>query len=128
MNNKAFYRSGLFQYILLLLILVACAFVVVLIVTPLTIPFLNSGSSVDIAYGLENNAFWHKLYLKDDHKTIYCIDKEDNDLIELAKRAARDKIKVEVYYQEYIFRGSLCTFNTNDKYNSVVVTKMEIVE
>jgi hypothetical protein len=84
------------------------------------------GSSVDIAYGVEQNSFWYKLYLKDDHKTIYCLDKDNQDLIDLAQRAAEDKLKVKVYYQEYWFRGTLCGGDT-EKYDSVVVTKLEVL-
>lgn len=86
---------------------------------------LNSGSSVDTAYGVESNTFWYKLYLKDDHKTIYCIDKDDTSFITMAQNAARDKEKVKVTYQEYIFRGSLC--GGSETYDAVVVTNLEVL-
>lgn len=90
----------------------------------ISIPFLNKGTSIDVAYGVEQNNLWTKLYLKDDHKTVYCI--EDQDLIDLAKRASEEKLRVEVTYQEYVFKGSLCDFS--EQYSGVVVKDIKIWE
>lgn len=88
--------------------------------------FLNSGQSTDIAYGVEKNNFWTKLYLKDDHKTVYCIDKDDLNFIDIANKASINKDKVKVTYQEYVFRGSLCS--SDDVYSAVVVTDIEVLK
>lgn len=84
---------------------------------------LNTGSSVDVAYGVEQNAFWTKLYLKDDHKTVYCID--DDTLRQIAQNAAQQKLKVKVYYQEYFIKGGFCNFDKD--YSTVVVKNIEVV-
>jgi len=89
--------------------------------------FRNTGSSTDIAYGTEQSRLWYKLYLKDDHKTVYCIDKDDNNLIKIAESAAINKDKIRVFYQEYFFRGLLCSLN-DPNYNSVVVTNIEVLK
>ena len=105
------------------IILLLCAGVIGFVAL-LSIPFLNSGSSTDIAYGVEKNSYWSKLYLRDDHKTAYCID--NPDLIAIAEKASVEKQKVKVSYQEYVFRGSLCF--VGEKYSSVVVTNIEVIE
>jgi len=109
-----------------LMIVGGILFIVVIIgiLCLINILFLNHGSSIDIAYGVEQNTFWSKLYLKDDHTTVYCMD--DDNLIQIAKQASQEKLKVKVTYQEYIFRGTLCNL-FNDKYNGVVVTNIEVI-
>lgn len=88
--------------------------------------FLNSGQSTDVAYGVEHNPFWYKLYLKDDHKTVYCIDKSDVNLISLAETATKLKQTVKVTYQEYLIKGTLCS--AGDNYKGVVVKNIEIIK
>jgi hypothetical protein len=118
-------RGGLFlEFFVVLIMIIAILGFLTLIVALFSIPFLSHGSSVDVAYGVEENSFWNKLYLKDDHKTVYCID--DNRLLQIAKNASLNKQKVEVTYQEYVFRGGLCNFD--DKYSGVVVRNIEVIK
>ena len=116
MKNKKGW-AGLIGIIIIFALIVSAIYVVFLI-------FRSSGSSTDIAYGYEENAFWGKLYLKDDHKTVYCIEKNSN-LAQIAESASTLKKNVKVYYNEYFIRGSLCSFT--EKYDGVVVTKIDVL-
>jgi len=115
-------QKGQLEIFLAIVILTGVILGVICIIS---IPFLNSGDSIDTAYGVEQNVWWSKLYLKDDHKTVYCIDNEN--LIPIAKQASQEKLKVKVTYQEYMFRGFLCNL-FNDKYDAVVVKNIEVIQ
>ena len=112
-------KKGLLGWIIFIILALGLCVILFLI-------FRTSGSSVDTAYGVEKNFFWYKLYLKDDHKTIYCIDKEDTQLLKIAQKTSEDKSKVKVTYTEYFFRGSLCNFD--ERYSSVVITNIEVLD
>ena len=87
--------------------------------------FMNKGFSVDYPYNVENQKIggWHKLWLKDDHTTVYCFDNEQFlDTINMAKSLNK---KVRVDYQEYFFRGFFCT-SGNDKIGTVVINSISI--
>lgn len=86
--------------------------------------FLNSGSSTDYPYNVEKNAAgWTKLWLKDDHTTVYCFD--DERFLPIIEQAKAENKKVTVYYQEYIFRGFFCS-SGNENIGTVVVTDIQI--
>lgn len=114
--NKKGWVGGLIIFILIVL-----AIMIFLLIYS---QFLSSGSSTDVAYGVEKNKFWSKLYLKDDHKTVYCMD--NPDFIQTAQTASELKQKVKVDYQEYVFRGSLC--GASQSYDYVVVTNIRVME
>lgn len=87
--------------------------------------FLNKGSSTDYPYTIEKSNFWNKLWLKDDHTTVYCYD--DERFTSVIQRAIDENKKVKVEFQEYVFRGSLC-FSGSDKISEVVITNVEVME
>ena len=120
MNNKGW--VGVLGVFLIIIVLIGAFIGVIALIS---IPFLSSGQSTDIAYGLEQSSFWGKLYLKDDHKTVYCIEKDSN-LMKIADEASINKLKVKVTYQEYVFKGFLCGL-FNDKYDAVVVKDIEVL-
>lgn len=117
MNNKG---QGEFIGALVIILVVVGLIVGIILVATL---FLSNGQSTDTAYGYEQSKFWGKLYLKDDHKTVYCIEK-DSKLAEIANQASIDKSKIKVTYQEYLFKGTLCP---SGDYNAVVVTDIEVL-
>lgn len=87
--------------------------------------FLNSGVSTDYPYSIEKNKIWSKLWLKDDHTTVYCYD-DDSFTPTLEDAKERGK-KVNVYYQEYILRGFFCS-SGNGKIGTSIITKVEVLE
>jgi hypothetical protein len=86
----------------------------------------QEGSSTDYVYTIEQGKIsgWNKLYLKDDHKTIYCFD--NPTYIDMLKTAQEKNIKVTVYYREYLIKGMLCGAPTG--VDSVVAYNIELKE
>lgn len=120
MNKKGQFFESI-SIIIRCLCLLALFFGIVLLITYIT---LNKGNSNDYVYGYEKQAFfgWYKLYLKDDHKTVYCFD--DPSMANLLDFAKSENKKVNVNYQEYIFRGFFCM--GSEKYDSVVVNSINV--
>lgn len=116
MNKKS-------QTLLIIAIMIIGALVLFIVIKDLT---FQEGSSTDYVYTIEQGKIsgWHKLYLKDDHKTIYCFD--NPTYVELLKTAQEKNIKVTVYYKEYLIRGMLCGAPTN--VDSAVVYNIELKE
>lgn len=85
--------------------------------------FLNKGVSTDYPYNIEKSQFWNKLWLKDDHTTVYCFD--DERFIPIIDKAKLENKKINVYYQEFMFRGFLCT-SGSDNIGTVVITDIKI--
>lgn len=97
--------------------------VLLLLVIPL---FFNNGTSTDYAYSIENTKVgWFKLWLKDDHSSVYCFD--NNNFLPIIKEAQEKNKKVAVSYQDYWFRGFLCS-SGNEKIGSTVVTDIKIID
>lgn len=86
--------------------------------------FLNEGSSTDYPYNIEQSRYWHKLWLKDDHTTVYCFD--DERFISIIEQAKQSNKKIKVSYQEYLFRGFLCS-SGSDNIGEVVITNIEVL-
>jgi len=86
----------------------------------------NKGSSKDYAYTVEKTNFWYKLWLKDDHTTVYCFD-DDKFLKIIEDAKARDK-KVKVTYQDYFFRGFFCTSDIGSDIGKTIITDIEVLE
>jgi hypothetical protein len=85
----------------------------------------NKGMSTDYPYTVEHTAIgWYKLWLKDDHTTVYCF--KDIKLLDVINKAKAENKKIEVYYQDYLFKGTFCT-SGNDKISTTVVTNIEVV-
>jgi hypothetical protein len=108
MNNKS-------QTLLIVTIMIIGALLVYIamskptISNPLAIDTsLQEGIATDYVYSIEKGKLsgWNKLYLKDDHKTIYCFD--NPTYIDMLKTAQEKNMKVRVYYKEYLIKGSLC--------------------
>ena len=87
--------------------------------------FLNKGYSIDYPYNIEQQKIggWYKLWLKDDHTTVYCFD--DERFISIIETAKESESKIKVEYQEYILRGFLCS-SGSDNINAVVITNIII--
>lgn len=109
------------EFIILIIIL----FLLFAIPFLIGILFLNKGFSIDYPYNIEKSQFWNKLWLKDDHTTVYCFDNED--FISIIEKAQRENKKIKVSYQEYVFRGALCT-SGSERIGTVVVTDIKIQE
>jgi len=86
--------------------------------------FLNKGSSTDYPYNIEKSSFWNKLWLKDDHTTVYCFD--DERFIPIIEQAQKENKKIKVSYQEYLFRGTLCS-SGSENIGTVVITNIEVL-
>jgi hypothetical protein len=88
--------------------------------------FFNSGTSTDYTYTVERTKVgWYKLWLKDDHTTVYCFD--DERMLDIINEAKEQNLKVEVTYQDYWFRGSLCG-SGSEAIETSVVTAIKIIK
>jgi hypothetical protein len=123
MNKK----GGTITIILIMIIAALITFIIININKNPTMELvLQEGKSTDYVYTIEQGKIsgWHKLYLKDDHKTIYCFD--NPTYVELLKTAQEKNIKVTVYYKEYLIKGALCGAPTN--VDAVVAYNIELKE
>lgn len=117
MNNKGQIVLGVTIFLIILAIIVA-----VYLITPL---FFNDGTSTDYAYNVEKTKIgWYKLWLKDDHTTVYCFD--DERFIEIIEKAKAEDKKINVKYQDYWFRGFFCN-SGSDNIGTTVVTDITIL-
>lgn len=122
-DNK---KGQAFEFFIFLFVIAIIIGILVLIFAGISYFFLNKGTSVDYPYSVEHSSIgWDKLWLKDDHTTVYCFDNPSfKDVIE---KARSENKKVKVYYQDYVFRGSLC-LSGNDEIGTTVITDIEIYE
>ena len=121
MKNKK--SQGLIVIILFWTTLVIIFILLGLWIIPM---FFNIGNTTDYVYTVEHTKIgWYKLWLKDDHTTVYCFD--DERFIDIIDTAKLDNKKVKVTYQDYWIRGFLCS-SGNDKIGTTVVTNIEVIE
>ena len=106
-----------------IIIVIFILFIIGLIMWVSTL-FLNNGSSTDYPYNIEQSKFWNKLWLKDDHTTVYCFD--DEKFLDIINKAKIENKKIKVSYQEYLFRGFLCS-SGSDNIGEVVITDIEVI-
>jgi len=118
MKNK---KAQFIGFVVIVLVAIGLFFLIYWI-TPL---FFNSGTSTDYVYTVEKTKFWHKLYLKDDHTTVYCFD--DERFLPILEQARTENKKVVVTYQDYFFRGFLCS-SGNERIGTTVITNVEIIQ
>lgn len=117
MNNK----KGLVGFIMILLIILGIiggAYVYFLITK-------NVGSSTDYVYTVEKTNFWHKLFLKDDHSTVYCFD--DEKFLDIIKKAQDDNKKIKITYEDYFIRGFFCS-SGKDNIGTTIITDVKEIE
>jgi uncharacterized protein (UPF0333 family) len=116
-NKKS--QSGVIWFLICVVVIIAIMYIWFLI-------FHNHGTSTDYAYSVEkSNVGWNKLWLKDDHTTVYCFD-QDN-FLEIIKKAQNENKKVKVTYQDYFIRGFFCS-SGNDKIGETIITNIEVIE
>lgn len=86
---------------------------------------LQSGYTRDKLHGYDRGVTWNHIYLLNDHTTVYCW--EDNiawgEILEKAK--ADNNITLEIDYEKYWLKGSLCS--SGQDMEAVVVTDIKIV-
>jgi hypothetical protein len=82
---------------------------------------LQSGKSKDTIYAYDTGILWNHLYLTNDHTTCYCFKGSEN--YDAIKSAFDDKKIVDVYYEKYLVKGTLCECGELEE---VVVTKIEL--
>ena len=66
----------------------------------------QDGFSKDKVYAYDKGILWNHLYLVNDHTTAYCFD---DSLWNSVKEAYENNKTVNVHYQTYLIKGSLCS-------------------
>jgi hypothetical protein len=118
MNKK----SQVLVTALLCIIGLALIILAIYFIAPL---FFNSGTSTDYPYTVEHTKVgWYKLWLKDDHTTVYCFDNER--FLPIIEQAKIENKKVAVTYQDYFFKGFWCS-SGSERIGKTVITNIEIV-
>jgi hypothetical protein len=119
MKNKKAQLVG----IIVIILLIIGGILLIYWIAPL---FFNSGTSTDYPYTIEHTKVgWYKLWLKDDHTTVYCFD--DERFLPILEQAKAENKKVAVTYQDYFFRGMLCS-SGSERIGTTIITGVQIVE
>ncbi|MCK9370045.1 hypothetical protein M0R04_09090 [Candidatus Dojkabacteria bacterium] len=115
-------KKGFFGFIIFLIIILVLGFLAYTLYGMVK----QTGNSTDYIYTIEHGDFsgWNKIWLKDDHTTMYCYD--NDNLTSILTQAQIDNKKVKVYYAEYIGRGWLCSTGS-DNIKQVIITKIEVL-
>lgn len=122
MNKKA----AVFGVFVIVMVVLMAVVLIVYGVISLSHVKTQSGQSVDYVYSVETGQLsrWHKLWLTNDHTTVYCF--ENLSFVPVLQDAQDKNIKVKVFYDEYFFKGVTCS-TENSNIGIVVVSDIEEV-
>lgn len=95
-----------------------------LIVLSMSACTFQHGTTRDIVQGYDSGILWNHMYLKNDHTTVYCFEKDTN-FSEMFDESQRTQKEIIVTYETYLLKGSLCYHS--EKFDGVVVKDVKFV-